>query len=83
MPYAMPDYSSYLLYAPEKDTPISIKFGLPTVTSVMNTIKSDLTTVPTLVFGVENNYVIDLGTSEQYQLSFLRVNPDPSIIDDS
>lgn len=74
-PYAMPPYTAYLLYAPEKDTLKSLRFGLPTVTSVMTTIKSDITTVSTIMFGAENNYAIDLGNSKTYQLSFTRVNP--------
>ena len=75
MPYAMDDYTSYLLRADEKNTEKSLKFALPTVTSVMETIKSDVTAVSTYMFGADNNYAIDLGCSKTYQASFTRVNP--------
>ena len=81
MPYAMPPYSVYLLRAREKDTVQSLKFGLPIVTSVMETITSDLTPISTFMFGADNNYVIDLGNHKTYQMSFSRVNP--VTIDDS
>ncbi len=80
MAHAMDDYTSYLLYAPDEDTDVSMVFGLPTVTSVMETVKSDITPVSTLMFGVENNYAIDLGTQKMVQASFKRVNP--PVIDD-
>lgn len=74
-PYAMPPYSAYLLRADERDTERSLKFGLPTVTSIMETITADLAPAMTYMFGTDNNYVVDLGNSKTYQASFTRVNP--------
>ena len=79
--HAMDDYTSYLLLAPDEDTPRSIRFGLPTVTSVMETVKADLTPITTIMFGTENNYAIDLGVSKTLQATFVRVNPNE--VDDS
>lgn len=75
MPYVMPEYTAYLLRADSDDTVRSLKFALPTVTSVMETVTADITSVPTLMFGSNNNYAIDLGNSKTYQASFTRVNP--------
>lgn len=78
---SMPDYTSYLLRADSKDTQRSIRFGLPTVISVTETVKADLTTFPTIMFGSSNNYAIDLGNTKTIQASFVRVNP--ASIDDT
>lgn len=72
---AMEDYTSYLLYAPNKDTRVSTKFGLPTITSIMETTKAEITSVPTIMFGNRNNFAVDLGNSKLYQINFIRVNP--------
>lgn len=69
------EYASYLARADDKETITPLRFELPTVTSVMTTYSSDLTTVPTFMFGTENNYAIDIGVSERLQISFARVNP--------
>ncbi len=48
---------------------------LPNITSIEATISAQLTEIPTIVFGVDNNFVMDLGTYKTYTITVERATP--------
>lgn len=55
----------------EKET-----WRVPMVLDIETTYSSSLTELPTTIYGVENNFLIDLGTVRQFTLSCARVHAD-------
>nr|DAU26359.1 MAG TPA: hypothetical protein [Caudoviricetes sp.] len=49
---------------------------LTNVTEIDSTIGASLSEKGTIIYGVDNNFIIDLGTYKQYEVSFDRVTPD-------
>ncbi len=50
-------------------------FVLPNITEIDFTIGAQLTELPTIIYGAENNFVMDLGTYKQYEIQVERVTP--------
>lgn len=55
----------------------SVRMYLPTVTSIEDTITSNLIQKDTLMFGYENKFISDLGNSRRLIVSVERANPMP------
>lgn len=56
-------------------------FTLPNISEIDFTIGAQLTEIPTIIYGAENNFVMDLGTYKQYEIQVERATP--SDCDDS
>lgn len=56
---------------------VGVTFDLSScqIQSLSRTIKANLTTIPTMIYGAENRFIIDLGTQMSYTLRIVRVNP--------
>ena len=50
-------------------------FVLPNITEIDFTIGAQLTELPTIIYGAENNFVMDLGTYKQYEIQVERATP--------
>lgn len=51
------------------------RIDLPQIESIDDTIDVKLTEIPTLIYGVDERFVMDLGTSQKYSVVVTRVNP--------
>lgn len=60
-----------------KDTDDTIRMYLPVITSIEDTISASLVQKDTMMFGYENKFVTDMGTSQRFAVSVQRVNPVP------
>lgn len=50
-------------------------FYLPNISEIDFTIGAQLTELPTIIYGAENNFVMDLGTYKQYEIQVERASP--------
>ena len=53
----------------------SVTYHLPMVQSIEDTTNVNLTEISTIVYGTENRFVMDTGTSQKYVLDVIRTTP--------
>ena len=60
---------------------VGVTFDLSScyIQSLSRTIRANLTAIPTMIYGAENRFIIDMGTQMSYSLRIMRVNPPNAI----
>lgn len=53
----------------------AITLELPNIQSIEENDTSTITEISTIIYGYEDNFVMDIGTTQRYTVSFTRVNP--------
>ena len=72
----MPGSAGELYIRIKKDTGATTQeFHFPIVSSIEDTFSASLTTLPTIVYGVENNFCMDLGVTRRFSIKVERVSP--------
>ena len=72
----MPGSAGELYIRIKKDTDATTQeFHFPIVSSIEDTFSASLTTLPTIVYGVENNFCMDLGVTRRFSIKVERVSP--------
>lgn len=66
---------SSVCYLRSSHNGLKSRIDIPVVESISDTVTSSLTTLPTIIYGVENTYVIDLGNSRKFSVNITRVVP--------
>lgn len=68
------DFNCYLIrYTETKEYHLPI----PNIQSIEETLSANLTEISTIVYGFDDNFVMDLGTTQRYNVTFRRIQPSP------
>lgn len=69
---ASPSYRNYLAASYDGNTKFMV---LPLVTDIDDTVNVSITSISTVIYGVRNRFVMDMGASERFTMTLARVNP--------